>query len=440
MTDLWSVSPSIRRWFRSAGPPVRRSAVFVLFAACHAPSPTITLRVINWAADLELTTEQHIADAWAADHPGVRVIVESISSNYGEKLVTAIASGAPPDVFLLDSPDIPAFVDRGLALDLMPYAPRVGYDPADLFPEVRAMFERGSQLYAFPKGFTPFVVFYNRRLFDSLDVPLPPDTGWTWEGFLATAQQLTRDVDGDGRPDIYGLNFPRQLFEWVPFVWSAGGDILSPDGSHTTGYLDGEPAVATFAFLTSLVTQYGVAPPIQFLRAGDPMRVARFYLGHQGMLVSGHWQLPRLMQYAARGNLEIGVAPIPRRDGARSQTALYASGWAVPVNVKHKRLAVDLAAYLAGPDAQRARAESHLELPALRTVAERVATEDTLGIERAFLALVPTGRPPWGAVVRDFHEIEEMSFDIMDRVLLRGDTPRAAATDVARAIDRMRTR
>jgi multiple sugar transport system substrate-binding protein len=424
-----------------AGPPARLPAVAALLVvACHTPSPTITLRVMNWAADLELTTEQHIADQWAAEHTGVRVVVESISSNYGEKLVTAIASGAPPDVFLLDGPDIPAFVDRGLALDLAPYAARVGYDPASLFPEVRAMFERGAQLYAFPKGFTPFVVFYNSRLFDSLDVPLPPDTGWTWEGFLSTAQRLTRDVDGDGRPDIYALNFPRQLYEWVPFVWSAGGDILSPDGSHTEGYLDGEPAVETFTFLTALVTKYHVAPPIQFLRAGDPMRVARFYLGKQGMLVSGHWQLPRLTEYAARGGLEIGIAPIPRRDGAREETAIYASGWAVPVNVKHKRLAVQLAAYLGGPDAQLVRAESHLELPALQAMAERMAAQDTTGVERAFLALVPTGRAPWGAVVRDFHEIEEMSVDIMDKVLLQGEAPRAAATTVAREIDRMRNR
>jgi len=42
---------------------------------------------------------------------------------------------------------------------------------------------------------------------------------------------------------------------------------------------------------------------------------------------------------------------------------------------------------------------------------------------------------PWGAVVRDFHKIEEMSFDVMDRHLLRGEDLESAARDVARAID-----
>ena len=42
---------------------------------------------------------------------------------------------------------------------------------------------------------------------------------------------------------------------------------------------------------------------------------------------------------------------------------------------------------------------------------------------------------PWGAIVRDFHGIEEMSFDVMDRHLLRGEELATAARDVARAID-----
>ena len=44
-------------------------------------------------------------------------------------------------------------------------------------------------------------------------------------------------------------------------------------------------------------------------------------------------------------------------------------------------------------------------------------------------------RMPWGAIVRDFHRIEEISFDVMDRHLLRGEGLATAARDVARSID-----
>lgn len=397
----------------------------------------ITLRVLNWATDLEVAAEQRVADQFSSERPGVRVIVESIVTNYGEKLITAIASGVPPDVFLLDAPDIPTFVERGLVLDLTPYLSRVGYDTGAVFPEVLNVFSRGQRLYALPKGFSPLVMYYNRTLFHDLDVPTPPDEGWTWDEFLATARAVTRDMDGDGRTDIYAVNFPRRLYEWIPWVWSAGGDILSPEGTQTVGYLDSERTVETFEFLTSLITEWRVVPPIQFLREGDPMLVGRFYIGKQAMLLSGHWHLPRLLDYAAREDLDIGIAPIPRKPGAEYQTVIYASGWAVPSSVRHKRLAVELAGFLAGEEAQWMRAKSRLEISASHSVAAAVAESDTLGVERAFLRQVEYGRIPWGARVMDFHEIEEMSLDIMDSHILRGKSLQTAATDVARRIDRV---
>jgi multiple sugar transport system substrate-binding protein len=421
----------------------RLALILAAAAACGGRGPSgdvITLRVMNWATDLELEGEQRIADRFAASRPGLRVIVESIATNYGEKLVTAIASGVPPDVFLLDAPDIPAFVERGLVLDLAPYSARVGYDTMRVFPEVLDLFRRGREFYAFPKGFSPIVVYYNRALFDSLGVEQPRADDWTFDEFLATAKAVTRDADADGRTDIYGVNFPRQLYEWVPWVWSGGGDILDSAGQRTVGALDSEATIGVFRYLTDLVLEHRVAPPVQFLQTGDPMRVARFYMGAQGMLVSGHWHMPRLRSYAERGDLDIGVAPIPHRAGVPPQTVIYAAGWAVPANVRHKRQAVELAAYLAGEEAQRLRAAAGLEIPALADVAREVAQRDTTGVESRFLAIVPQGRPTWGATVADFHEIERVATDIMDRRLLEGDSLAVAAREVARAIDRVITR
>jgi len=367
------------------------------------------------------------------------VIVESIVSNYGEKLATAIASGSPPDVFLLDSPDIPAFVERGLVLDLSPYAERVDYDVNRVFQEVLGVFKRDRRLFAFPKGFTPMVIYYNAALFAELGVPEPPSDSWNWGQFLGVARAVTRDLDGDGSNDIYAIDFPRRLFEWIPWVWSAGGDILDPLGERSFGYLNSEATVSTFEFLTSWVTEWKMAP-VQFLRGGDAMRVGRFYLGRQAMLHGGHWLLPRLLHYTERGDIRVGVAPIPHRAGAEPQDVLYASGWAVPVNVRHKKLAVELAAFLASEEAQRLRAETRLEIPVFRSVALELADRDTLGIENAFLQQVDGGRAPWGAVVMDFYEIEELSVDIMDRHLLNGEDLKEAASEVAREIDRVRAR
>ncbi len=47
---------------------------------------------------------------------------------------------------------------------------------------------------------------------------------------------------------------------------------------------------------------------------------------------------------------------------------------------------------------------------------------------------------PWGAVVRDFHEVEELATEVMDRHLLQGEPLISAAQDVARRIDELRAR
>jgi multiple sugar transport system substrate-binding protein len=400
----------------------------------------VTLRVLHWAGDYEVTTEQTIADRFALMHPGVRVVVESVVTNYDEKLLTSIASGAPPDVFLLDGPDIPTILDRGLALDLTPYLARAGYDAGRVFPQVLEGFERDGRVFALPKDFTPMVLYLNLAVFDRFGVAPPDTSGWTRAEFLQAARRLTRDVDTDGRTDVYAIDFPRNLYQWIPWVWAGGSDILSPDGGRATGFLDAAPTLATFAYLTDLVTAAHVTPGVHFLETGDPAREARFATGGQAMLLSGHWTLQLLTGNMAADELRLAIAPIPHAADVDPATVLYASGWAVPANAPHRRLSVELAAWLGSEEAQRMRAATRLGIPAFRDVAEEMAADDSTGIEAAFLRQVADGRVTWGARVRDFYEVEELAFRIMDRHLLRGDPLEETASEVAAEVDRVLAR
>lgn len=421
---------------RPAGGGGRLLAFVPFLVACTPGEPdTTSLRVLHWGGDVEITAEQRIADLFARRHPGVRVVVESAVTGYDEKLLTSIASGSPPDVFLLDGPDIPTFLDRGLALDLTPYLERAGYDPQRVYPQVLESFRRDGRLYALPKDFTPMVLYLNLGAFERAGVEPPGAEGWTWSTFLAAARSLTRDDDGDGRIDVYAIDFPRNLYQWIAWVWSADADILSPDGAKATGWLDAERTVDVFRFLTRLVTDERVTPGVQFLETGDPAREARFATGAQAMLLSGHWTLQLLTSNMAADELRIGIAPVPHREDAETTTVLYASGWAVPANAPHRRLSVELAAFLASEEAQRIRASTRLGIPAFRDVAEEVAAEDPTGVERAFLAQAERGRATWGATVRDFFEVEDLAFRVMDRHLLLGDALDEAAAAVAAEID-----
>ena len=414
-------------------------AVVAVMAACSpTPPDTVTLRVALWAGGHELEIEQRVAERYEALHPGTRVLLESAPNGYEERLLTSIAAGRPPDVYLLDSPDIPTFVDRGLAVDFGPYREALGFHPDSVFPEVLDAFRRGGAVFALPKDFTPMVLYANRGVLAAAGVDPPAD--WTWDDFRHAARAVTRDIDGDGRTDVHGFDFPRNLYQWVPFVWSAGGDILAPDGGRATGFMDDAPALAAYAFLTGLAED-GLTPGAQFVQQGDPAREARFASGGQAFLLSGHWTLPVFRDLVEAGELDLAIAPIPRRPGqARAISVVYASGWAVPPNAANLRRAIGLAGFLASPEAQRIRARSGLAIPSRIDVATEIASADSTGVEDAFIRLVDGARVTWGAYVRDFSRIEALAVEIMDRRLLNGEDLAASATDVARRIDEVLAR
>ena len=438
---MTSPRPRARRPLRAA----TGCATVVLAAAACAPGESgAALRVALWAGGHELEIERRVADRYEALHPGVRVVLESAPNGYEERLLTSIAAGRPPDVYLMDSPDIPTFVERGLALDLAPYQEALGFRPDSVFGPVADAFRRGESMFALAKDFTPMVLYANRgalaaagveHLLPAAPSPTAPPAGWTWSDFRRAAEAVVADTDGDGRKDVFGFDFPRNLYQWIPFVWSAGGDILAPDGSGAAGYMDGPEALEAYRFLTALAED-GLTPGAQFVQQGDPAREARFASGGQAFLLSGHWTLPVFRDLVEAGALDLAIVPIPHHP-SRTATAsvLYASGWAVPPNAPHLRRAIDLAGFLASPEAQRIRARSGLAIPSRMDVAAEFAAADGTGVEGAFIALVEGARMTWGARVRDFSRIEALAVEIMDRRLVRGEPLASSASDVARRID-----
>src|SRR5439155_1521127 len=119
--------------------------------------------------------------------------------------------------------------------------------------------------------------------------------------------------------------------------------------------------------------------------------VRLFYTGKLAMVTAGHAWVPGLRAAVAQGRLRVGFVAIPHRIGSAPATAIYASAYAVPATVSRRRLAVQLAAYLADTLAQALRGEAGVEVPALTPVAEALAARDTLGWEAAFLRAAQRG-------------------------------------------------
>ncbi|NIN70448.1 MAG: extracellular solute-binding protein [Gemmatimonadetes bacterium] len=412
-------------------------AIAVVSACSRDASDVTVLRVMAWAGPHERAIEQRILDIFRARHPEVRIEYESISSNYRERLLTSIVASSPPDVALLDNGSYGAepFIARDLLVNVAAYLERIGVDTSAYYPEVLEIFRRPGGLYAFPKDFNPIVVYCNLDLFDEVGIPLPK-RDWTWSDFLSVAQRLTRDVNGDGRTDTYGTLVRRVFYLWQPWVWSAGGDVLSPDGRRASGFLDSPETESAIRFLTDLVTVHEVVPSVDVQRQPTGMERNYFLTGRIGMVTSGHWWLPQIRRYIDEGKVNVAVLPLPRYDDeSEPVTVLYAAGWAVPHNTRHKKLAVELAAHLSSAEAQRMRAEYGLALPSLRAVHKDVAANDPYDLEETFLFAARHGRRSWGSTVEEWAQVEVQMPDIFDRVIFADEPLEEVTADIASRID-----
>jgi len=393
----------------------------------------IVLHVANWAGAEELKLERRIVAKFMERHPGIVVEMETIPSSYKEKIFTSITAGTPPDVFLLDSVIIPAFVNQDILVDLMPYVQKYGVDLSIYFPNVLRLAMRDSMLYALPKDFTPMVMYYNKKLFDEAGYAYPP-RNWSWQDYLLLAQKLTRDFDNDGVIDQFGTSFSNQPYSWIPWVWMNGGDILSPDGTQALGYFNSPETEEALKFLIDLRNVHKVSPFGEYLTSLGGTG-GLFYTGRIAMMESGHWWMPTLRKYLDSGKLSVGVAPLPTPKGKKHITVMYESGWCVPKGSPHRELAVQLAIFLAGEQAARIRSESRIAIPAVRKVAKEQAEQDPYGLEEVFYEEIQYAREPWGTLVEPYSRIESIAKEAVDEVMIGNKPMHSTFTEAAKRMD-----
>jgi multiple sugar transport system substrate-binding protein len=413
---------------------MRRAALALLLCGCDwSRAGGGALELANRAGYGQARLESTVLESYLGIHPGLRVVQWHPSFDpvkYRRRLLRAMLAAKPPDAFLLDLTDVPAFAERGVMLDLTPFLARVGVTPGDYDSTVLSAFSRGRAIYALPTGSSPLIVAYNRDLFDRAGLSAPADD-WTWDDFTALAKRLTRDSDGDGAIDQWGTAVDRRVTGWLAWVWAGGGDVLCAEGRRATGCLDSPVTIAALRWYAGWVTQ-GIASAS---RPADD--VALFLDGKVAMLTVGHSVIPRLRSRVAAGRLRVGFAAIPHRAGFPSATVLTARGYAVPALALRRKLAVELVASLTDSLAERVRGDAGLELPALSSVAAAVAARDTLGWEAAFLRAAPQARVPWEARIARWGDVEVGLAGLMDRIMLGGADAEAAAHDMALQLDHL---
>jgi multiple sugar transport system substrate-binding protein len=230
-----------------------------------------------------------------------------------QKFAAALAGGSAPDALSLDLVYVPAFAAAGVLRDIGDWAHTLPYRQFLPKTHLRQGIYDG-HVFGMPFSAEGSILLYNKALFRQagLDPSRPPTD---WASLRADAER----VHELGR-DIHGFFFSGgcggcQVFEFTPFVWANGGDVLTEDGRHATVNM---PAVRQAVQLyRDLVAHAGVPPAARVDNGG--YGVAGFAAGKVGIENLGAFAIGVLD--AKYPKLEYGVAPIPGEHGGHSSFA-----------------------------------------------------------------------------------------------------------------------
>ncbi len=283
------------------------------------------LRVGTGDSGEGLNPHQEIIAAFEAANPDILVQLEAVAgADYYTRLLTQIAAGDAPDIMQIGDDAVPMFVSKGGFLPLDDFI--TGAYPLDTSIYLPGTLDPGvyqDKQYFLPKDFSPLAVYYNKKVFDEFGVAYPTDD-WTWEDFLKTAQDLTKDTNGDGVTDVWGVQLSANWtsgFEY--WVAAAGGRLISEDGKSYVGYMDSAETIQAVQFYADLYNKHKVAPPpadFNLWAGGNP----EFETGKAAMRLFGRWPQTGLLK---NPNVDLGLVTVPA--GAQKADVLFWGGFGI---------------------------------------------------------------------------------------------------------------
>ena len=158
------------------------------------------------------------------------------------------------------------------------------------------------------------------------EVPKPPAT---FDDLIAVAQRLTRDVNGDGKMDEYGLTWNyREPYFFIPFLTAFGGWVMDADGHPT---LDNEHTVQAIQFVLDLRDKYKVIPKEGDYEIADML----FKEKRTAMIINGPWSWA---SYHVPEGAMVAPLPMNAKTGLWAEPMVSVKGYSVNANLPATKL------------------------------------------------------------------------------------------------------
>jgi multiple sugar transport system substrate-binding protein len=289
-----------------------------------------------WAMGAEGEKLGQLAKDFEAKNPGVKIKVTPIGWDVAhDKILTAIAANQLPDTGMVGTTWMGEFGQAG-ALDAVPS----NFDVSDFFPGAWPTAVVNGTALGVPWYVETRLLYYRTDIAKKAGITAAPAT---WEDLKADAQAM-KDKGGAQAAIALQPGGQGSWQQFMPLVWSNGGDILGPDGKFT---LDTPQALEALTYWQSFFND-GLAPKTQ--ATGFDVTPA-FVRGTHPMFFSGPWHLGLLKDaggapFASKWD----IAPMPKKVTATSFVG--GSDFVVYKTSKNRDTAWKFVQFLSQPDVQ----------------------------------------------------------------------------------------
>ncbi len=353
----------------------------------------IVLRWVVNSQERDQLFAQTARSAFEAQHPEIRI--DFIKQNEGTKVDTMIAGGDAPDVVQIEFGRVYFYRQAGVLRDLSEFMSTSDkIDLASFFPATLKPFIQNNSVYAIPWGYVPFILFYNKNLFDKYQVSYPSDR-WTWNDYRSAAKKMTNDLDGDGINDEFGASFATWQEGFYCWMFQNGSKVLTDDFQKAR--FDSREVVQTVEFLQSLTRADRVMPT----DINKPKSsVGLFEAGKLGMNgPTGSFFIPTYRTY---NKIDWDIADVPAGPSGKG-TMVTPLAYGVTSQSAHPREAFELVKFLTGVEGQKILADSGLFVPCRKSIAlspEFLTSVEAPENRYALVSMLDdrNGKKPWGVV------------------------------------------
>ena len=305
---------------------------------------------------LERELHQKAFALFQEQHPKIKVDAIDAGDDYDAKTQALLAGGTPPSLWFAGANvGYRYWAAKGMIENFDPLIARDKYDLKQFYDSYLPFHKYNGHYMALPSAFLPWVLYYNKSLFDAAGVKYPTkdwgDKTWTWDRFLEIGKQLTKS-DG-GKTTQFGIGGVGAAPRFTSML--LGGDWFTDD-AYETGWIKKFNGTATevvdaYQFQADLQQKYHVQGTSQELKdQGLTNNFNGFVNGKVAMHVD---HVGRFTALSKAQGLQWGMAAIPIGAAKPRRTLIWADYWTFFTGQKSLDATWELVKFMLGPDGQK---------------------------------------------------------------------------------------